>query len=69
MPLSFAEKDHPYKIIKVTGKDSICAHLHSLGLTENETVSVKQRLAGSLIVEVKGIRIALDENMAKRILV
>ena len=36
---------------------------------ENETVSVIQSIQGNLIVEIKGVRIALDKSLANRIMV
>lgn len=69
MPLTFAEKDMPYKILKIAGKDEIRSYLQNLGFAVNETISVKQSNRGNLIVEVKGVRVALDASLAKRIMV
>ena len=44
-------------------------HLKNLGFVENETVSVIQSIQGNLIVEIKGVRIALDKSLANRIMV
>ncbi len=68
-PLIFAEPDEQVTIQKVTGKDAVRSHLSHLGLTENETVSIKQSINGNLIVEVKGVRIALDSSLARRIMI
>ena len=69
MPLSYAEKDHPVTICKVSGNDKVRSHLADLGFAADTTVIVKQEIAGSLIVEVRGTRLALDASMARRILV
>ncbi len=69
MPLSFAEENTSYTISRITGKDEVRSHLRNLGLVENETISVKQSIAGNLIVEVKGVRIALNKDLARRIMI
>lgn len=67
MPLMLAEQNKPYRILKISGKDEIRSHLRDLGIVEKETISIKQAVRGNLIVEVKGIRIALSDTLAKRI--
>lgn len=69
MPLPYADKDRPVKVLKVTGNDRIRAHLADLGFMDDATITVKQEIAGNLIVEVKGTRMALDASMARRIMV
>lgn len=44
-------------------------HLADLGFSPQSLVVVKQEIAGNLIVEVKGCRMALDAGMARRIYV
>ena len=44
-------------------------HLADLGFSPQSLVTVKQEIAGNLIVEVKGSRLALDASMARRIMV
>ena len=61
MPLTFAQMSKEYVIVKITGQDKIRTHLRNLGIMENETVSVVQSIRGNLIVEIKGVRIALDK--------
>lgn len=69
MPLTLAELDVFYIIRRVLGKDEVRAHLANLGFVEGSSVKVVQNLNGNLIVEVKSVRLALDESLAKRILV
>ena len=69
MPLTMADQGEPVTIHKITGKDDIRQHLAELGFVVDETVTVVSRLGGSLIVQVKDSRIALDRDMANRILV
>ena len=69
MPLTMADQGEPATIHKITGKDEIRQHLAELGFVVDETVTVVSRLGGNLIVQVKDSRIALDRDMANRILV
>lgn len=69
MPLSLGEQDQSYTIVHITGKDEIRSHLRNLGIVEKETVAIKQRIAGNLIVEIKGVRVALNRDLAKRIMI
>ena len=69
MPLTLAQKNKKYTILSITGQDKVRNHLRNLGFVENETVSVIQSISGNLIVEIKGIRVALDKSLANRIMV
>lgn len=69
MPLTMAPQGEPAVIRKITGKDEIRQHLAELGFVVEETVTVVSQLGGNLIVQVKDSRIALDRDMANRILV
>ena len=69
MPLTLAQTNQKYTILRITGQDKVRNHLRNLGFVENETVSVIQSISGNLIVEIKGIRVALDKSLANRIMV
>ena len=69
MPLTMAEPGETVTIRRITGKDEIRLHLAELGFVVGETVTVVSRMGGNLIVQVKDSRIALDRDMANRILV
>ena len=49
--------------------DALCAHLAELGFVVNGVVTVVTELAGNLILQVKDSRVALDRDLASRILV
>ena len=66
MPLAMAKPGETYTICKVTGKDEVRQHLAELGFV---VVTVVSELGGNLILQVKDSRVALDRNMATRILV
>ena len=69
MPLSMANPGETFSIVKVTGKDEIRQHLAELGFVVNGAVTVVSELGGSLILQVKDSRVALDREMANRILI
>ena len=69
MPLALAKSGEILNIKKVTGKSEIRRHLETLGLTAGEDVRVISKLAGNIILLVRGTRIALDQTMANYILV
>jgi ferrous iron transport protein A len=56
-------------IRRITGKDAIRIHLAELGFVLESSVTIVNRFGGNLIVQVKDSRVALDKNMANRILV
>ena len=69
MPLTMAATGETVTIRRIAGKDDIRRHLAELGFVEDGQVTVVSRLAGSLIVRVKDSRVALNRNMANRIIV
>ena len=69
LPLSPAEPMVPQSIAKITGKDEVRRHLAELGLVLGEEVKVVSTLGGNVILQVKDSRIALDRELANRIMV
>ena len=69
MPLTLAQQGEPVTIRKITGKDELRQHLAELGFVMDATVTVVSKLGGNLIVQIKDSRIALDRNMAGRIMI
>ena len=69
MPLGMAGVGETNIIRKITGKDEVRQHLAELGFVVGEAVTVVSELGGSLILSVKESRIALDRDMAMRIIV
>lgn len=69
MPLTMAKSGEEATIFKITGKDEIRQHLAELGFVVGETVTVVSEMAGSVIVQVKESRVALDRTMANRIMI
>ena len=56
-------------IRKISGNDDIRRHLATLGFVVDTMILVVSQMAGNLIVEVKGSRVALDKSMARRIFI
>ncbi len=69
MPLNRAEANTDYVVEKVSGKDETKKHLCDLGFVEGEKVRVSSARNGNIIVTVKGVKIAVGEELAKRITV
>ena len=69
MPLGMTGVGETNIIRKITGRDEVRQHLAELGFVVGEAVTVVSELGGSLILSVKDSRIALDRDMAMRIIV
>lgn len=69
MPLTMAKPGETNYIRKITGKDGVRQHLSELGFVVGACVTVVSEIGGSMILSVKDCRIALDKNMANRIMV
>ena len=67
MPLIFAKEGETVKIRRISGKDDVRQHLAELVFVMDAEVLIVSHMAGNLIVQVKGSRIALDKSMAQRI--
>ena len=69
MPLAMAKPGETFTSSKITGKDQVRQHLAELGFVVDAEVTVVSELGGNLILQVKDSRVALDKDMATRILV
>ncbi len=69
MPLTLADTDEELIIRKVGGSGEMKKHLEDLGFTAGGRISVVSSLSGNLIVNVKESRVAISEEMAKKIMV
>lgn len=68
IPLTAAKAGETVTIRKITGRDELRRHLAELGFVVDDDVTVVNQLAGNLIVQVKDSRVALNREMANRIL-
>ncbi|MDL2206797.1 ferrous iron transport protein A [Eubacteriales bacterium OttesenSCG-928-N13] len=69
MPITMATIGEANFIKKITGKDNVRQHLAELGFVVGESVTIVSSLGGNLILNVKDSRIALDKDMAMRIMI
>ena len=69
MPLIFANDGEINVIRKIGGTDEIRRHLNNLGFVVGGTVQIVSRMGGNVIMNVKEARIAIDEKMARKILI
>lgn len=68
MPLSFLRGGETAVVAKVRGKNDLHHHLETLGFVEGARVKVVSVAAGDLIVEIKGTQVALNRQVAARII-
>lgn len=69
MPIVVAPLNVDLYVIKILTDDKTKKHLESLGITINSTIRILQESGGNTICVVKEGRLALDRNIATKILV
>ena len=69
MPIVMAPLHTDVKVIKILTDEKVKKHLENLGITIDSTLQVLSAAAGSVILQVKDGRLALDKQMATKILV
>ena len=69
MPLTLAEVGEAQIVRKVGGKPEVRTHLENLGFVAGGTVTVINTIGGNVIVNVKESRVAISEEMARKIMV
>ena len=69
MPLSLANIGEVKTIKKIGGSPEVKKHLENLGFVVGGNVTVITTLAGNVIVNVKEARVAISEEMARKIMI
>ncbi len=69
MPLSLAIVGEENTIKKIGGSPEVRQHLENLGFVVGGNVTVVTALGGNVIVNVKEARVAISEEMARKIMV
>ena len=69
MPIVIAPIDEELSIVKVLADEKTKKHLQSLGVVVGSKISVISTNGGNAIVIVKGVRLALNREIASKILV
>ena len=68
-PLIFLGENESATIRKVGGSEETRRFLAGLGFVQEASVQVISKLNGNLIVNIKDSRVAINEDMAKKIMV
>ena len=69
MPLALANICEEYMIRRVSGNPEVKKHLEDLGFTAGGSITVVSALGGNIIVRVKESRVAISEEMARKIMI
>lgn len=69
IPLVLANTNEENIIKKIGGKPEVKKHLENLGFVVGGNIRVISTLGGNVIVNVKDARIAVSEEMARKIMV
>ena len=69
MPLTLANVGEENLIHKVRGNPEVKKHLEDLGFVAGGAVTVVASLGGNIIVKVKEARVAISEEMARKIMI
>ena len=69
MPLIFAEPGEENVIKRIGGNPEVKRHLENLGFTAGGNVTLINELGGNVIVKVKESRTALNEEMARKVMI
>lgn len=69
MPLALASVGETNIIRKIGGSPEVKKHLENLGFVVGGDVTVINTLGGNVIVNVKEARIAISEEMARKIMI
>lgn len=69
LPLTLANVDEEYTIKKVGGSPEVKKHLENLGFVAGGSVKVVAYIDGNMIVNVKEARVAINKEMAMKVMV
>ena len=69
IPLQYAQIGEPQIIRKIGGSPDVKKHLEDLGFNVGSEVLIVSTLSGNLIVKVRESRIAVSQELARRIMV
>ena len=69
MPLSYATTGEESVIRRIGGSPEVKKHLENLGFVVGGSVKVITAMNGNVIVKVKEARVAISDEMARRIMI
>ena len=69
MPLTIADVGEPVRIVRVGGREDTHRHLEEMGLVPDSEVTVVSKIGKNMILQVRDSRVALDGELANKIMV
>ena len=69
MPLCLADKGEPQIIKRIGGSPEVKQHLENLGFNVGGEVMIVNSLGENVIVKVKEARVAISDELARKIMV
>lgn len=69
MPIAVAPMNRPVRVVKILAEEKVKKHLENLGITIDSEITVLSTSGGSIICKVKDGRLALDRELAMKILI
>ena len=69
MPLAMLRVGEKARVTAITGTDMVRKHLGSLGFVPGVVITVVQVANGSMILGLQDSRIAVNDDLARRIIV
>ena len=69
MPIMLAPLNEEVRVVKILANEKIKKHLESLGILVNAKLTVLSSVNGGVVVAIKEGRLALDHEVASKILV
>ncbi len=69
IPLTYADPGEENVIMKINGRPEVKKHLEDMGFVAGSIIRVVSSVNGNLIVSVKDTKVALDKDLAMRIMI
>ncbi len=69
MPLVMGDSGQAYEIKRIGGNDEARTHLASMGFVPGAKVTLVSVNNGSVIVNVKNVRVGISDVLARRIMI
>ncbi|MGB4610507.1 MAG: FeoA family protein [Saccharofermentanales bacterium] len=69
MPLALADPGMEFEILRVNGRSKIKSHLEDLGFVAGSKVEIISKNAGNVICKIKDARVALNRELAMKIMI
>ena len=69
MPIMLAPLNEEVRVVRILANEKIKKHLESLGILVNSKLTVISAVNGGVVVVIKKGRLALDHDVASKILV